>query len=492
MGYTLKLLDLTKPYDELQKSNPWFEEKYRRLQSELFIGALGVRKQFLYENKDNIEVACHIWERQDEYTEKKQVVSAAWRWINITIPVISSTFASFGKMCKNLGENSLGHLFIDEAGQALPQASVGAIFRSKYVMAVGDPAQIKPVLTLEPEVLGILRTIFDVSKKYLSDSASTQTLVDAASQYGYYRKPDKTENSWIGIPLWVHRRCQYPMFTISNKISYNDMMVQGNSGYGKTGWYNVKGKAKDKYVEEQGEFLLNKLQEMINEDHTINDKNEKDTVYIISPFSNVASQLAKKLDGIGFTRRDDNGKPTNIGTIHTFQGKEAPTVFMVLGADRQSKRAAEWAVAEPNMMNVAVTRAKKNFYIVGDWELYKGHDIADKTYEVIMQYKKEHPDKFVSIEELGNIVTTKEKGTKKVTKLNTNEVTNDKKVSAKVNSKSSDVQETKPQYIGNRLNKSFHYITCKYAPKDPKKKVEFLTREEALEEGFIPCKTCNA
>ena len=394
-------LDLTQPYDKLQLSNPWYDEQYRILQSKLFIAALSVRKQFLYENKKNIKAAASIWKKQNNYLEKKQVITAAWSWINLTIPVISSTFASFGKMCQNLGANSLGHLFIDEAGQALPQASVGAIFRSKHVMAVGDPAQIKPVLTLETGVLGVLRNMFKVPEKYLSDSASTQTLVDAASQYGYYREPDKSEDSWIGIPLWVHRRCQYPMFTISNKISYNDMMVQGNSGDGKAGWYDIKGKANDKYVEEQGNFILNKLQEMINEDPKIIDKNEKDSVYIISPFSNVAFQLAKKLDAINFTRRDGNGKPSNVGTIHTFQGKEAPTVFMVLGADSQSKGAAGWAVAEPNMMNVAATRAKKNFYIVGDKDLYLnlGNDIAKKTYEVIMQYQKAHTEKVVGSEE---------------------------------------------------------------------------------------------
>lgn len=387
-------IDLNKSYDELQLSNPWYNEEYRRLQSKLFIAALAVRKQFLYENRKNIKAATIIWGKQNAYLENKQVISAAWKWINFVIPVISSTFASFGKMFKNLEANSLGHLFIDEAGQALPQASVGAIFRSKHVMVVGDPAQIKPVLTLEPGVLGILKNHFNVSEKYLSDSSSTQTLVDAVSQYGYYRTPDKSDSSWIGIPLWVHRRCQYPMFTISNKISYNEMMVQGKPGDGKTGWCDITGKANNKYVEEQGEFLASKIQEMINENPKIIDKEEKDIIYVISPFSNVAFQLARKLDKIHFTRRDGNGKPTNIGTVHTFQGKEAPIVFMVLGADSQSKGAAAWTVNEPNMMNVAATRAKEEFYIVGDKELYLslGSDIVQDTYSVMMQYKKEHPN----------------------------------------------------------------------------------------------------
>ena len=421
--------------------------------------------------------------------EKKHIISASWDWINLAIPVISSTFASFGKMCKNLDKNSLGHLFIDEAGQALPQASVGAIFRSKSVMVVGDPEQIKPVFTLEPKVLGIFKEHFRVSEKYLSDFASTQTLVDDASQYGYYRESDKTDSSWVGIPLWVHRRCEYPMFTISNRISYKNMMVQGNPSYGKTGWYDIKGNAYDKYVKEQGEFLLNVIQGMINKDSRIIDKDGKDIIYVISPFANVAFQLAEKLDKIHFTRRDANGKPTNVGTVHTFQGKEAPIVFLVLGADKQSIGAASWAVSEPNMMNVAATRAKEEFYIVGDKELYLkriSSNIARDTYDVITKYKKEHPD---LVAEQENLILLQKQVNQNINELNNEGVLVD------INSKSKSLNmcvKKEPQYIGNRANKSFHTLDCKYAPKKPEKRVEFFSREEAVESGFTPCNNCEA
>lgn len=387
-------LDMTQDYDKLHLSNPWFDETYREEQSRLFIKALKVRKQFLYENRENVEAAVEIWESQNDYIKKKNIIEAAWGWLNLTIPVISSTFASFSRMCKNLGVNTLGHLFIDEAGQAVPQASVGAIFRSRNVMVVGDPSQIKPVLTVDSNILNMLREHFGVTEKYLSNSASTQTLTDCASKYGFYKEEDRSDESWIGIPLWVHRRCLDPMFTISNRISYNGFMVQGNPGNGKTGWFDIKGKANDKYVEKQGEFLVRKIKKMIEDDPAIIDKNAKDTIYVISPFKNVAYMLSVKLNNIGFTRFDKHGKPSNVGTIHTFQGKEAPIVFLVLGADQQSSGAARWAVSEPNMMNVAATRAKKEFYIVGDKQLYLkcGSDVAKQTYDVISKYKKQHPD----------------------------------------------------------------------------------------------------
>ena len=44
-------LNMNQEYDDLQKSNPWFDEAYRVAQSKLFVMALRVRKQFLYENR---------------------------------------------------------------------------------------------------------------------------------------------------------------------------------------------------------------------------------------------------------------------------------------------------------------------------------------------------------------------------------------------------------------------------------------------------------
>lgn len=389
----VNMLDFSLPYDDLQMSNPWFDEEYRRIQSELFIIALKVRKQFLYENIKNINAAAKIWNKQQNYLDKNIIIQEAWNWINMTVPVISSTFASMGRMFSNIRANSLGHLFIDEAGQALPQASVGAIFRCKHVMAVGDPAQIKPVLTLDSYILSLLRQKYGVGQAYLSEDASTQTLIDSASQYGFYKNINNPED-WIGIPLWVHRRCKYPMFNISNEISYGGNMVQGNKSDGKAEWYDVGGSADNKYVKEQGELLVEKIKKLAETNKDILDKTKKDQVYVISPFKNVAYKLSEKLaKDINFTRydsKDSKDSPTNVGTVHTFQGKEAPIVFLVLGTDEKSKGAANWAMGSenPNIMNVSVTRAKKEFYIIGDKKLYSslGSDVIDKTMNEIRKF----------------------------------------------------------------------------------------------------------
>ncbi|WP_346846756.1 AAA domain-containing protein [uncultured Clostridium sp.] len=380
----IKEIDFSLSYNELQKSNPWFTKEFRILQSELFISALKVRKQFLYENRKSLKVARSIWNKQSEYIVKengRQLILESWQWLNFTVPVISTTFASFGRMFKNLKENSIGNLFIDEAGQALPQASVGAIFRSKKVMVVGDPSQIRPVLTLDSNVLTLIGRHYEVDEKFVSADASTQTIVDAASQYGF----QKNDDEWIGIPLWVHRRSNYPMFTISNKISYDGLMVQGkkeDETQGKSQWLDCVGKANDKFVKEQADLLKSLIAKRLKENQDL--ANE---IYVISPFRNVAYKLARVLDEINFTKRED-GKPKNVGTVHTFQGKEAKIVYFVLGADSNSSGAAKWAVSDPNIMNVSATRAKEEFYIIGDKKLYTslGSEVANKTISIIDNY----------------------------------------------------------------------------------------------------------
>lgn len=66
-----------------------------------------------------------------------------------------------------------------------------------------------------------------------------------------------------------------------------------------------------------------------------------------------------------------------IGTVHTFQGKENDIVIFVLGCDEEKNGGAVWASSKPNLLNVALTRAKKNIFVIGDplvWQGMKGFE----------------------------------------------------------------------------------------------------------------------
>ena len=60
-----------------------------------------------------------------------------------------------------------------------------------------------------------------------------------------------------------------------------------------------------------------------------------------------------------------------VGTVHTFQGKDAKEVLFVLGCSSKSQRAMDWVVKKPNILNVACTRAKYRIAFIGninDWK----------------------------------------------------------------------------------------------------------------------------
>ena len=99
-------------------------------------------------------------------------------------------------------------------------------------------------------------------------------------------------------------------------------------------------------------------------------------LYIVSPFRIVAQRLRERAAKSGLLSRwtDDTWRWTRerIGTVHTVQGREADSVFFVLGAPLLSQGGARsWAAGSVNLLNVAATRAKENIYVVGNRSAWK-------------------------------------------------------------------------------------------------------------------------
>lgn len=303
-----------------------------------------------------------------------------WQWLFMFIPVVSSTFASVARQFARFGAEDIGWLFIDEAGQASPQQAVGALYRAKRAIVVGDPLQIEPVFTIPPEfVEGFAKEVFGESgwAVWSPTKASVQNLADRVNRYGTAMI---AKDEWMGSPLRVHRRCDEPMFSISNNIAYNGKMFHGseapegkaNPVWGKSSWIDISGEIDGKhYVPAQGQYVAKMVYQYFSETHTLPD------VYIISPFRKVASGVEKevseylKRQGIASNEVKDWIKG-RVGTVHTFQGKEEKSVIFVLGLSDSSKGAALWASGKANILNVAVTRAKKNVYIVGSKKIWSG------------------------------------------------------------------------------------------------------------------------
>ena len=109
-------------------------------------------------------------------------------------------------------------------------------------------------------------------------------------------------------------------------------------------------------------------------------------MYLITPFTTVARALSGPLHKV-ISRRLPHMERAEIdewidkhcGTVHTFQGKEAAEVILILGCDAQSGRsAAQWVGQKPNIVNVAVSRAKYRLGVIGDYDLWKNIPYVQK------------------------------------------------------------------------------------------------------------------
>jgi superfamily I DNA and/or RNA helicase len=280
-------------------------------------------------------------------------------------------------MLGKLPPEALGWLLIDEAGQAPPQAAVGALMRTKRAVVVGDPLQIEPVVVL-PDVLTdtIFRRFGADPDRFNAPAASVQTLADAAT--AYLADFDSQQGSRIvGVPLLVHRRCAEPMFGISNAIAYERLMVNATESrrsairdlIGPSRWFDVRGFADEKWCRQEGELTVELLQQIARAGITPD-------LYVITPFVVVQDNLRRVIreSGVLNSWTDSPWRWTSerVGTVHVAQGREAEAVIFVLGAPAPQQMGARgWAGGRPNLLNVAVTRAKEVLYVIGNRHLWR-------------------------------------------------------------------------------------------------------------------------
>ncbi|GAB3386337.1 DEAD/DEAH box helicase [Azotobacter armeniacus] len=384
--------------DAFQKNGLWHDLQLATLRSRLFASALELHQAWLFEVGKEKEkgpfraniVAITKLLNNKKPTDPKHYLPI-WQSLFMIVPVASTTFASFANQFGGLGPGSLGWLFIDEAGQAVPQAAVGALWRAKRCVVVGDPLQIEPVFTLPSKLISALGGLspYTAGEDYAPNRVSVQRLADQASRFGAFAPAMDERLLWIGSPLRVHRRCYEPMFSLANSIAYADKMVFGLAQRQAPNvplvplpscWVDIRGPvARKQVVNEQIDFLTAVIVGLYRRDGKLPE------LYVISPFKAVCQALRQTLIGADWQalppkraalRRWMNG---SIGTVHTFQGKEQNSVFMLLGVDSEHPGSAQWAASKPNLLNVAATRAKHRLYLVGDYELWGSLPYFEKT-----------------------------------------------------------------------------------------------------------------
>ena len=369
------------PDAELHRAAPWNGGAFRAARDRLFVAAVRLHRAFIVAAARTIKPSLNTVARAAQGgPDAPQPTPADWGVFFLLVPVVSTTFASVGRMFPGIGAGGIGWLLIDEAGQAPPQAAVGALWRARRAVVIGDPLQIRPVVTTPPRTT---RLVFGSNgadpARWAAPAQSAQTLADRVSPIqGRFRVADGGTGQperVTGIPLLVHRRCEQPMFALANRVAYDGRMVfatpDGASPIrdllGPSAWVDVDASSTDKWVEAEGRLVAAALSQLCRA------LPQPPDVYVICPFRMPASRLRTMLmatPGV-LPELSQTGRREwiahRVGTVHTFQGKEADAVILMLGAGRGARPGSRsWAGATPNLLNVAATRARRVLYVVGN------------------------------------------------------------------------------------------------------------------------------
>jgi hypothetical protein len=379
--------------DDREKALPRSNEDYHAKRAQVFLAALHLHKAFIKAAgkpfETNFRLALSMLEQQAFLQPILPAMAPhLWATFFLVVPVVSSTFASFSRCFRDLGKEQIGLLLVDESGQAVPSHALGPLWRSKRALIVGDPLQVEPVMPMDAKLDYEILKYHKAPEEHLLTQYSAQHLADRANAFGSYVRQYDGNDLWVGAPLRVHRRCVDPMFSIANDIAYNGKMVFGPKRQeeikatserpllGHARWIDVVSNEFDEHFSEiEGNAAADIVVEFYRRGWVA--KTDKlPELYVISPFKSAAEGITNLLrdrteewaDGVS-EERISNWLKSHVGTVHTFQGKESETVVFVLGGS--SAGARNWAANRPNIINVAVTRAKRRLYVVGNrthWE----------------------------------------------------------------------------------------------------------------------------
>ncbi|MDD3596992.1 AAA domain-containing protein [Sulfuricurvum sp.] len=264
-------------------------------------------------------------------------------------------------------------LFSDESGMSLPHTAYPIIYNSECVVAVGDPKQLPPVVPMDETTGEHFEKVF-----YANDDEVERFSPLRTSLYHRAAKcaTGKYEDIGDGVILDEHRRCQTDIAELFVDIaSYGKMQIKTSKmsddqqiklkkiGGRHILFYDIDGEvgiSKNTNIAEVDaiELIISRLSEC-----GFDVANE---VGIVTPYAAQENLLINRVGKL----LNHSDKKTKIGTVHKFQGVEFNVVIFSSVIYKEAD-SATFINGKPNLLNVAVSRAKNLFIVAGNYNKLK-------------------------------------------------------------------------------------------------------------------------
>lgn len=254
------------------------------------------------------------------------------------------------------------YVLVDESSQINLATAAIAMACAKNIVFVGDPMQLPHIVRTVDHP--ILKGIFQKYHLPQYDDYEKNSILDGIQQ--------KYQSGLPFTLLNIHYRCDPEIIGFCNKMFYGDKLLinrshqEGNGIHIFThdGHYCVH-RANDREVDIIRKEIL---------------PNVKSTdIGIIAPYRNQVESLKRNFPDCQIT----------IDTVHKFQGKERNVIILSATSDKLRIQEGEERsdfLNDPNLINVAISRAKDVLYVVASKFLFEQKGILSSLKDYVLYY----------------------------------------------------------------------------------------------------------
>ncbi|OCK42150.1 hypothetical protein BA195_11015 [Tenacibaculum soleae] len=407
-----KVKNNIKGFPFVSEAQMW-QNEYEKLNSN------NTTQRFFYDELDielrhkSFLLAVHYWEARwlletrnviENNTEKgtgENAIKAKWKRRAMLTPCFVATFymaPTHFLYSQFQGENENGKpifeylplynfldlLIIDEAGQVTPEVSIPVFSLAQKAFVIGDLKQIEPIWSIPPKIdVGNLTSLNMLQNEndqhYLNQMgflASSGSIMKMAQNACEFETPLANQKEQ-GLVLLEHRRCNDEIINFCNELAYNGILkpmkgkAKDTQVFPSMMAYHVEGFSERKFNSRCNINEVNAIITWLQQNkETIQEAYNVDTIEsvlgIITPFASQKGELSKALTEAGFKVND-----IKLGTVHALQGAERNIILFSSVYSNQDEGTLFFEKDnKPNMLNVAVSRAKESFILFGDTRIF--------------------------------------------------------------------------------------------------------------------------
>jgi very-short-patch-repair endonuclease/RecA/RadA recombinase len=265
-------------------------------------------------------------------------------------------------------------LVIDEASQCDIASAMPLLFRARRVAVIGDPMQLRHISRLSGQQDQRLLSRHDLVNDYAGWAYSSHSLFDLASSL--CRSEDV-------VALLDHHRSHADIIEFSNKTFYGgrlriatnyDRLRRPCLDEPAVRWVDVHGRT----VRPAGGGAMNEAEAraVVREIERLLGDGYRGTIGVVSPFRAQANRIRDLVHGHERLVARLADVELLADTVHRFQGDERDVmIFSPVVSSGVGDGALGFLRSNPNLFNVAITRARASLVVVGDREAALGSSV---------------------------------------------------------------------------------------------------------------------